>query len=173
MATIYMQYPDGQVIATNNPSTFSGAVVLKRGGKAAHQAWAARQLREILPPGSTVYTCLRHRSASGMSRRISVHAVQVSDDPRRIQPAYMRDITGLVAVAGGFRLSKDGDSLQVGGCGMDMGFHVVYALSSALYRGNFTCIGERCPSNDHFNGDKNREPHAHSDGGYALCHAWV
>jgi hypothetical protein len=47
---------------------------------------------------------------------------------------------------------------------MDMGFHVVYNLSSALYRGGFGCIGDkpvRCPSNDHSNGDRDYTPHMH------------
>lgn len=29
------------------------------------------------------------------------------------------------------------------------------------------------PSNDHLNGDRNREPHRHSDGGYALRQRWI
>lgn len=42
------------------------------------------------------------------------------------------------------------------GCGMDMGFHLVYSLSRVLFspkQGGFEClgIGHYCPSNDHSN----------------------
>lgn len=67
-----------------------------------------------------------------------------------------------------------GDALVVNGCGMDMGFHVVYELGYTLYgRDGFICIGERCPSNDHSNGDRDYTPHAHTDGGYALRYEWL
>lgn len=102
------------------------------------------ELRALLPPGSTVYTILRHVSQSGMSRDISlvVHT-----------PTGIRNITRLAAEANGYRIMRNG-GLRVGGCGMDMGFHVVYGLSYALYPNGHHCIGRepvRCPSNDHVN----------------------
>lgn len=64
--------------------------------------------------------------------------------------------------------------LTVGGCGMDMGFHLVYNLSRVLFPSGFECIGKGCPSNDHSNGDRNYEPHRHTgDGGYAIKHRWL
>ncbi len=51
------------------------------------------------------------------------------------------------------------EAIRVGGAGMDMGFHIVYSLSSALFRDGFGCIGERCRSNDHTNGDRDYTPH--------------
>jgi hypothetical protein len=51
---------------------------------------------------------------------------------------------------------------------MDVTFELVYNLSSVLYRDNYICLGENCRSNDHVNGDKDRTPHKHSDGGYLL-----
>lgn len=40
-----------------------------------------------------------------------------------------------IGVALGLRQAKRGDGLIVGGCGMDMGFHLVYELSAMLYGG--------------------------------------
>jgi hypothetical protein len=102
-------------------------------------------LRDLLPPGSTAHTILRHVSRSGMSRRISVVV---------ITPEGPRDVTWHVAQVTGFRLSRDHEGLVVGGCGMDMGFAVVYSLSRSLYPEGHRCIGQepvRCPSNDHSN----------------------
>jgi hypothetical protein len=74
----------------------------------------------------TAYTILKSVSASGMSRTMKVvtyHEGQVID------------ITWYVARAGiGTLTERNGQRvLRVGGCGMDMGFHVVYSLSVALY----------------------------------------
>lgn len=42
--------------------------------------------------------------------------------------------------------------LKIGGCGMDMGFHVVNSLSYALYGEGYQCLGKgKCPSNYHSN----------------------
>ena len=78
----------------------------------------------------TVYTILRHVSSSGMSRDISL--VTVDDD------GTLRDITWLACHAMGDK-PKDRHGrwvVRVGGCGMDMGFHVVYNLSYSLYAMN-------------------------------------
>jgi hypothetical protein len=76
----------------------------------------------------TIYTILRGVSASGMSRDISLVYIKNGD------PYF---ITYIVACALGDRLvSRNGsDSIRVNGCGMDMGFHLVYSLSSVLYAG--------------------------------------
>lgn len=124
---------------------------------------ARAQLREWLPPGATVYTVLRHVSTSGMQRRISLFAM-VDGQPFNIDYWAKR--------ACGWRLHQDG-GIVVRGCGMDMGFSLVYELSSTLYRDGHGCTGEGCPSNDHSNGDRDRGPHQHRDGGYALHHRWL
>jgi len=130
---------------------------------AVHVEWAKDQLRADLPPGTTVYTILHHVGSSGMSRRIGVRVI-VDGEPRYID--------GLVAIAIGARVS-DREGIIMGGCGMDMGFEVVYQLSCALYPDGFDCIGEKCPSNDHSNGNRDYTPHHHSSGGYALRHRWM
>lgn len=153
------------------------------------KAEAIEQLRGIFPPGSTAKTILRHVTRSGMSRSISV----VSPDG-----AYDVDYLLVRAGIGGSFDQKNG-GIKVGGCGMDMGFSLVYGMSHTLYRDGFGCIGAgddnwtgRCPSNDHSNGDRDytehgrvnlpsddprheHEPieHWHSDGGYAVSQRWL
>ena len=127
------------------------------------QIEARARLRELCPPGSVVYTVLRHVSRSGMSRRIDLYTM-VDGEPRWL--------SGYFKAAEGIKPGKY-DAITVPGCGMDMGFHLVYNLASMLYREGFECIGETCPSNDHSNGDRDRTPHMHRDGGYTLRHRWL
>lgn len=112
-------------------------------------------LSKILRPGDKVYTILRHVSRSGMSRHIGVIINQDGD---------MRDITGLVARAVDYRINKDRDALVANGCGMDMGFEVVYNLGRTLFRDGFKVNG-RGRNGDMSGWDK--------DGGYALKHSWL
>jgi hypothetical protein len=76
----------------------------------------------------TIYTVLRSVSASGMTRHISLKFVQDNN---------IYDITYLAAEAMGERLSdRNGyNTIKVSGTGMDMGFHLVYELSSVLFHG--------------------------------------
>jgi len=83
----------------------------------------------------TLYTSLKHVSSSGMSRDMKVLAVvegQIIDVTWYVGKL---DI-GTVKERNGQRV------LRVGGCGMDMGFHVVYSVSAVLYgyeeRGAYT-----------------------------------
>jgi hypothetical protein len=76
----------------------------------------------------TVYTILRSVSASGMTRHISLKVAQGGS---------IFDITHLASKALGERLSERNgfNTIKVNGCGMDMGFHLVYSLSSVLFAG--------------------------------------
>lgn len=142
------------------------------------RADAIAHLRRILPPGSFVYTTLNHVSRSGMLRCITLHAI-VPDEPH---PVWLN---GYAAAVLDERLDEDHhEGIRVGGAGMDMGFHLVYSLSRALYPDGFTCSGDRqdgppserlrCPSNDHSNGLREYGPSIHHrDGGYALSHRWL
>jgi hypothetical protein len=139
----------------------------------AEQQDACAKLREWIKPGDTVYTILDHVSRSGMSREIRVLIPYTRDDGTIdfLHPNY------LVSQALGWRQSSRGggrrDGIVIGGCGMDMGFHLVFTLSRVLFRGAFECIGDKCPANDHVNGDRDRTPHKHSDAGYALRQRWL
>ncbi len=91
-------------------------------------------LRERLPPGTVVYTTVTHVARSGMSRRIRVFVVQPEAGPGQSQ---VWDISGWVGRALGYRRNDRDGALVIGGCGMDMGFHLVNSLSYALH-GNVT-----------------------------------
>lgn len=119
----------------------------------AEQQQARDTLRALLPVGSSVTTVLRHASRSGMSRSISL---MISD------AGQVRDITHLAALATGDKIDHTHGGIKIGGCGMDMGFALVYGLSRALYPDGHKCTGrdgggvrssvrQRCPSNDHSN----------------------
>jgi hypothetical protein len=77
---------------------------------------------------ATVYTILRRISSSGMTRHISLKIAQGGE---------IYDITYTAALALGDKLhSVDGfNTIKVNGAGMDMGFHLVYSLSSVLFHG--------------------------------------
>ena len=131
----------------------------------------AVELRELLKPGDTVFTKLNHVSRSGMTRIIEV---MVFRDSAPVNITY--DVSQVLD----YKVSNSKHwGLKVGGCGMDMGFSVVYNLSSALYRGiGYDCIedrenGVRCPAADHVNmRDKSKIPSRHYDG-YALSQRWL
>jgi len=114
---------------------------------------AVAKLREWIKPGDTVHTILRHVSRSGMQREIGIVLLKDGAD---LHPNY------LVAKALGERIGKR-DGIVVGGCGMDMGFHVVYGLGRTLWPDGFGCIGKGCRSNDHSNGDRDYTPHPWPD----------
>ena len=131
-------------------------------------------LREWMKPGDTVFTVLRHVSRSGMQREIGV--VLVRPESHSHFPAdstvTVRHPEYQIGKALGIRMGKR-EGLIVGGCGMDMGFHLVYELSATLWPDGYPCVGANCPSNDHTNGDRNYAPHLHRDGGYALAQRWL
>jgi hypothetical protein len=103
----------------------------------AEQREAIDQLRQWIKPGDTVYTILDHVSTSGMSRAIRVLVPSCQDGSVDfIHPNYA---TGkALGLRHWKRNGHEQDALVVGGCGMDMGFHLVYELSSVLYGGRLT-----------------------------------
>ena len=89
---------------------------------------AIKRLKEEIKKGDTLYTQLNHVSQSGMTRHISVRQIKIN---------YPLNWTRLVSVALEWKEAKNRfggyNGIKVGGCGMDMGFHLVYTLSSVLY----------------------------------------
>lgn len=126
--------------------------------KDAERIDAIQQLRKLLKPGQTVYTVLRSVSRSGMSRRIDLYMVR---------GRAIRYLTGYVARVLGYRQSNDGE-IVVGGCGMDMGWALVYELSRHLFPKGFI------PAKAGRSG-RNGTPadQRDLDGGYALQHEWL
>lgn len=86
-------------------------------------------LEHYVKPGTIVYTILRSVSSSGMSRHISM-VIADSD-------GTIADITYYAAAALNESLhEKNGyRSIRQHGAGMDMGFNLVYNLSSVLFHG--------------------------------------
>ena len=149
---------------------------------------ARENIADLLPPGTTVYTILRHVARSGMSRTIAP-LVLPEGQPRWIGYSAARVL--------GDRYDTNAEGIAVSGAGMDMGFHLVYSLSAALFPDGFACIGADCPSADHSNGaprphdydspsglctvyhcglvreDHPTSPAHHRDGGYALRQRWL
>lgn len=130
------------------------------------RAEAIERLRQVMPPGTTVYTQLQHVSRSGMMRHITVRT--------SLEGLHDWD----VAAAAGYTLAPR-EGIKVAGAGMDMGFSLVYNLSRTLYPNGFDCVaaelpiherGRKCPSNDHSNREHNLH---HKDGGYALSQRWI
>lgn len=109
-------------------------------------------LRKLLPRGTTVYTVLAHVSSNGMSRRLKLMVPLVETQPdyskppktittpegetitvrKNVKVNVIRDITWYAGKVLGHKVN-DRHELTVSGCGMDMGFAVVYDLASTLY----------------------------------------
>ena len=149
----YMQSASGEVFQTTNPERHKDCTKLtKQAGALARRDYCRAELRKLLKPGSIVYTILRSVSASGISRRISVCAVIDGE---------IRNLDWLAADATGWNVSAKGEGLSVTGCGMDMGFHVVYELGAAMWP----------DGTPEAHGHRNGQPD--TSGGYALRHSWL
>ncbi len=119
---------------------------------------AVERLRESLKPGDTVHVILRHVSRSGMQRILSPVKLETCEKCKGQEApcGYCRGAGTQVlhlgynaAVALGWRPSKD-QGVYVDGCGMDMGFHLVYELSYLLFsEKGYPCQGDRCQSSEH------------------------
>jgi len=96
------------------------------------------RLRAILAPGDTVSLILRHTSTSGMLRRIS----PVIPSSYAGQP-WTLNLDRWAAMLYDAPEADAGDGVKVGGCGMDMGFHLVYTVASALYGGDGYALASR------------------------------
>ena len=143
----YYQANDGRVYQTNGKQWFSDCVRLTdKDGKALHCQQVRDELLEWIKPGQTVYTNVNHVSRSGMLRNISVYIVK---DNR------IHCIDWHVSIVTGRSTAKDG-SIKCNGCGMDMGFDLVYSIGRALWPD-----GTETP-----HGTRNGEPD--KDGGYAI-----
>ena len=92
-----------------------------------------RLLKDYFKDTRTAYTILRSVSASGMTRHISLVVAGVNDEGK----ADLYDITWLAAHAMDEKVQERNGhrTIKVNGAGMDMGFHLVYNLSSVLFHG--------------------------------------
>lgn len=100
--------------------------------KAARKANATEVLHRLFPKGSTVHTIVTRVSASGMSRNIMVFATEKYDDHEH-NWGEIFDVSWAVAAVLDWKFDQKNGGVKVGGCGMDMAFHLVYELSAELY----------------------------------------
>jgi hypothetical protein len=135
----------------------------------AEKIEAIERLLRTVEPGDTVYTIARHVSRSGMQREISLVAVDRSaivlpvesrDGIAKLGREALTTIDYWAARALGYRIGTHG-GIVVGGCGMDMGFLLVYNLGRTLWP----------HGTDKPHGRRNGQPD--SEGGYALKHGWL
>jgi len=103
-----------------------------------------------------IYTVLRSVSRSGMSRKIDVYYFK--GDSKIYLNYHIATLTS-------FTLDRQSGAVKVGGCGMDMGFNLVYNFSYALFSGEdiakFKIKGR--------NGDEFET----KDAGYILNQEWL
>ena len=104
---------------------------------------AIAYLKTILTPGQIVYTVLKSVSSSGMSRKIDLLIVNDGN---------IQNINFYVLQSEGSSTEKWEKGITANGCGMDMGFNLVYNLSYRL-----------------FNDPNNKE----TDAGYKLKQQWL
>jgi len=97
------------------------------------------ELKRLLGQTKKVYCVLKYRSSSGMNRVISFHTIKDNE-------LYNLDYN--ISKILNYSYSDSYDGLKVDGCGMDMGFSVVYNLSAKLYKN-------------------------HERAGYILRHNWI
>lgn len=100
----------------------------------AERAEAAEGLRDLIGRATrdrwgrpVVWVRCDHVARSGMSRSI-VPMLVVDGEPMIV--------SGRAAVVLGWPTSRAGSGVRVDGCGVDMGFHLVYTLSHLLYEGH-------------------------------------
>ena len=86
---------------------------------------AREALLGYCPRGSTVYNVLEHVTASGMTRYVKSYTFR----------PFGTDIflSGYIARLLGQQRAHNRDGVKMVGCGMDMGFDLIYRLSMELY----------------------------------------
>lgn len=132
----------------------------ERKEKEQEKEFCLSKLKELLKPGDTVYTVLRHVSSSGMNRSISL---LIGGNKNIV------DISYYAAQLVGSKLDDKHGGIKIGGRGMDMGFALVYNLSRALFPDGFKPreagrnYGRNGASPDKID----------PDGGYSLNQKWI
>jgi len=155
-ATYYMQTPDGEVFRTLHPECHKECTQLPRAeGVDAYRKQVLAEVKRKIKPGQKIYCTLRSVSASGMSRRISVHIIHEGE---------LISLDNTVAVLTGRTLSDKG-GIVCTGCGMDMGFDMGFDLVCSLGRAIWPKGTPKAHSTRNGQPDK--------DGGYALKHVWI
>jgi len=128
--------------------------------KAEQKEKAIEYLREYCPVGTRVFTVLRHVATSGMARWLDAY-VMIDNEPIKIT-----HLLGRAGIGGDWCDRRQ--ALKVGGCGMDMGYHVVNCLSYALH--GYENEGLKEEENGRFISNPTPERYK---AGYTLDHRWM
>lgn len=151
-ADYYMQAPGGEVFRTSYPEYHKECKTLTRAeGAKIYRAQVLAETKKKVKPGQKIYCTLRSVSSSGMSRRISLHTIHKGE---------LIPLDHAASILTGRTLSNKG-GIVCNGCGMDMGFDLVYSLGYAIWP-----KGTPKP-----HGTRNGQPD--KDGGYSLKHVWI
>lgn len=79
---------------------------------------------KALPKDTVIYTICDHVSQSGMMRHIEMFYMDIYEGKPQKRP-----IRFLTEEVFNYKIQRKTDKYHVGGCGMDMGFHLVNSLS--------------------------------------------
>jgi hypothetical protein len=99
------------------------------------------RLKSWIKKGDTLHTTVKHVSKSGMTRYITTRHLK----PRAFapvenltfvgeQPVQISNYDYHIARVLDLPEAPNYQGVKVGGCGMDMGFHLIYSLSRALFK---------------------------------------
>lgn len=150
----YLQFANGEVHDNSHRFDHPGATpITKTQYLTIYAERRADYLRTLFKPGTRVATTLAKVSSSGMRRAIKVLAVNESGE--------IIDVSWAVATVVGRLFDRKNGGVICNGCGMDMGFDLVYAMGRSLWP-----EGTPEPHSTR-NGDPDR------DGGYAIKQYWV
>lgn len=126
----------------------------------AEKQEAIAQLRRYVEAGDTLYCIVRHVSRSGMMRVVAVYGI------KKNEPV---SLSRCIAKAIGLPYDHKRDGIRIGGCWMDAGFKIVYALGRVLFPKGFI------PAKSGRTRGRNGTPATErdTDGGYALERRWL
>jgi|TARA_A100000172_G_scaffold67001_1_gene46695 hypothetical protein len=80
-------------------------------------------LKKYIKRGDTIYTTVTHVTRTGMTRDIKVRQIKRN-----------RPLNWTYHVANALEYKQKNNGVRIGGCGMDMGFALVYNLATVLYK---------------------------------------
>ena len=84
---------------------------------------AINTLKKYIKRGDTIYTTVTHVTKTGMTRDIKVRQIKRN-----------RPLNWTYYVANALEYKQKNNGVRIGGCGMDMGFALVYNLARVLYK---------------------------------------
>tara|TARA_R100001244_G_scaffold118987_1_gene88687 strand:+ start:511 stop:852 length:342 start_codon:yes stop_codon:yes gene_type:complete len=104
--------------------------------KKMDQKEAIYKLKELLKPSDTVYCILTKASNSGCYRHINFYKFnyEIINSKNTINKLWL---SFLISSALKLSFKEKTNSVGIGGGGMDMGFHIIYELSSLLFNDGY------------------------------------